>query len=97
MGVEAATFLVKESIEAGEPVYLVPRTIANWEDGKTAWPRAKYRRLLHTVTGRTATELGFTEPTYRGRATAPRKAGRRKAVMRRCADAACSWVSEPRY
>ncbi|MFD5466682.1 hypothetical protein ACFWIQ_28190 [Kitasatospora sp. NPDC127059] len=68
---EAATFLVEQSIEAGEPLYLVARTIATWEDGKTAWPRAKYRRLLHRVTGRTATELGFTQPTYRGRSLSP--------------------------
>ncbi|MFD7451802.1 hypothetical protein [Kitasatospora sp. NPDC059827] len=65
--VDAATFLVKESIEAGEPVCLASRTIANWEDGKSTWPRAVYRRLLHRVTGRSAVELGFTEPGYRGR------------------------------
>ncbi|MEU4296392.1 hypothetical protein [Kitasatospora aureofaciens] len=68
---EAAEFLATEAIKMGEPVFLVARTIATWEDGTTAWPRAKYRRLLHRVTGRTATELGFTPPPYRGRATAP--------------------------
>ncbi|MEU4118954.1 hypothetical protein AB0F71_31230 [Kitasatospora sp. NPDC028055] len=69
--VDAAAFLVKQSIEAGEPVFLVPRTIANWEDGKSKWPLAKYRRLLHRVTGRSAIELGFTEPGYRGRSAPP--------------------------
>ncbi|MFD5438266.1 GNAT family N-acetyltransferase [Kitasatospora sp. NPDC127067] len=68
---EAAEFLVGKSIEFGEPVLLVTRTIATWEDGDSTWPRAKYRRLLHKVTGKTATELGFIEPRQRGKKTRP--------------------------
>ncbi|GAA1399157.1 hypothetical protein GCM10009639_38450 [Kitasatospora putterlickiae] len=68
---EAAEFLVSESIKGGELVYLVARTIATWEDGTTAWPRAKYRRLLERVTGRDATELGFTPPPSRCGTTVP--------------------------
>ncbi|MFE3505318.1 hypothetical protein ACFXPX_36615 [Kitasatospora sp. NPDC059146] len=62
---EAAEFLVTESVKLGDPVLLVARTIATWEDGDTAWPQARYRRLLHRVTGRTAEELGFTPPGRR--------------------------------
>ncbi|MDH6115675.1 tetratricopeptide (TPR) repeat protein [Kitasatospora sp. MAP12-15] len=66
---EAAEFLVKKSIEFGDPAELGPRTIATWEDGTTACPRPKHRRLLHQVTGRTITELGFTPPAPRGART----------------------------
>ncbi|MGW2825770.1 hypothetical protein ACWC24_32905 [Streptomyces sp. NPDC001443] len=66
---EAAEFLVKKSIEYGEPVHCVTRTIATWEDGTTACPSLPYQRLLHKVTGRTVAQLGFTAPT-------PRTAGR---------------------
>ncbi|MFH8626027.1 hypothetical protein ACH4A8_29805 [Streptomyces vietnamensis] len=66
---EAAEFLVKKSIEHGEPVHCVTRTIATWEDGTTACPSPPYQRLLHKVTGRTVTQLGFTPPK-------PRTAGR---------------------
>ncbi|MDH6575119.1 hypothetical protein [Kitasatospora sp. MAP5-34] len=57
---EAAEFLVKKSIEFGEPIELGPRTIVTWEDGTTACPRPKHQRLLYRVTGRTITQLGFT-------------------------------------
>ncbi|MFJ3310322.1 hypothetical protein ACIPSA_46500 [Streptomyces sp. NPDC086549] len=60
---EAAEFLVKQSIEHGEPVHCVTRTIATWEDGTTACPSPPYRRLLHKITGRTVAQLGFTPPT----------------------------------
>ncbi|MEW1914412.1 hypothetical protein AB0442_39500 [Kitasatospora sp. NPDC085895] len=62
---EAAEFLVNKSIEFGEPVTCVTRTIATWEDGTTACPRPVYQRLLHRITGRTITELGFTLPPQR--------------------------------
>lgn len=55
-------FLVKKSIEYGEPVHCVARTIATREDGTTACPSLRYRHLLHKVTGRTVAELGFTLP-----------------------------------
>ncbi|MFE3629463.1 hypothetical protein [Streptomyces goshikiensis] len=69
---KAAEYLVAESAKSGETVYLVARTIATWEDGTTAWPQSRYRRLLHKVTGRTAAELGFTPPSHRTRAV-PRR------------------------
>ncbi|MFE5709675.1 hypothetical protein ACFQ7J_02440 [Streptomyces sp. NPDC056501] len=59
---EAAEFLVKKSIEYGEPVHCVTRTIATWEDGTTACPSPPYQRLLRKVTGRAVTQLGFTPP-----------------------------------
>ncbi|WP_407842167.1 hypothetical protein ACE1OC_43245 (plasmid) [Streptomyces sp. DSM 116496] len=62
---EAAEFLVKKSIEYRDPVQCVTRTIATWEDGTTACPSPPYQRLLHKITGRTVTELGFTPPTPR--------------------------------
>ncbi|WP_254897669.1 hypothetical protein [Kitasatospora sp. NA04385] len=68
---EAVEFLVRKSIEFEEPVDLVVRTLATWEDGATAWPHAKYRRLLHKVTGRTAVELGFKNPAHRARPKRP--------------------------
>ncbi len=74
---EAAEFLVAEGTKRGETVYLVARTIATWEDGMTSWPQARYRRLLHQVTGRTAKELGFTPPARRVRAAAEPKADQR--------------------
>ncbi|MFJ5122388.1 hypothetical protein [Kitasatospora sp. NPDC088548] len=67
---EAAEYLVAEGLEHGLTVYLVARTIANWENGKTGWPQARYRRLLHAVTGRTAKDLGFTPPALRVRRAA---------------------------
>ncbi|MFC8452150.1 hypothetical protein [Kitasatospora sp. NPDC057223] len=74
---EAAEFLVAEGVKRGEALFLVARTIATWEDGMTSWPQARYRRLLHQVTGRTAHELGFTPPVRRVRAAAEADAGRR--------------------
>ncbi|WP_018545371.1 hypothetical protein [Streptomyces sp. LaPpAH-108] len=69
---EAAAFLVTKALERGMTVHLGTRTIANWEDGVTHWPRAKYRRLLHHVTGRTPQQLGFTPPPRRvSRTTKP--------------------------
>ncbi|WP_259465238.1 hypothetical protein [Streptomyces sp. TLI_171] len=68
---EAVEFLVAKSIEFGEPVDLVMRTFATWEDGVTTWPHAKYRRLLHRVTGRRAVDLGFKAPAHRARPGRP--------------------------
>ncbi|MER5354633.1 hypothetical protein ABT093_30415 [Kitasatospora sp. NPDC002551] len=68
---EAVEFLVKKSIEFGEPVDLGVRTLATWEDGVSQWPRAKYRRLLYKVTGRQAVELGFTAPPAQARPRRP--------------------------
>ncbi|MFF3838671.1 hypothetical protein [Streptomyces sp. NPDC001930] len=39
---EAAEFLVKKSVEYGEPAHCVTRTIATQEDGTTAWPSPPY-------------------------------------------------------
>lgn len=61
----------------GEAVFLVARTIATWGDGTTAWPQARYRRILQQVTGRTAQELGFTPPARRVRVAAEPDADRR--------------------
>ncbi|MER5638143.1 hypothetical protein ABT095_14440 [Kitasatospora sp. NPDC002227] len=77
---EAAEHLVAAGLEVGITVYLVARTIANWEDGQTGWPQARYRRLLHAVTGRTAKELGFTPPPPRvNRAAEPESNDPQKA------------------
>ncbi|MFE5713445.1 hypothetical protein ACFQ7J_21850 [Streptomyces sp. NPDC056501] len=77
---EAAEFLVKKSIAYGEPVHCVTRTIATWEDGTTACPSPPYQRLLHKVTGRTVTQLGFTPPTA-GRTTESDDDMRRRTLL----------------
>ncbi|MDI5969911.1 hypothetical protein POF50_011280 [Streptomyces sp. SL13] len=59
---EAAQKIIAKSVELGEPVECSARTIAFWEDGETACPRAIYQRVLHALTGRSAAELGFTPP-----------------------------------
>ncbi|MGG8410498.1 N-acetyltransferase family protein [Streptomyces sp. 12297] len=78
---EAAEFLVKKSIEHGDPVHCVTRTIATWEDGTTACPSPAYRRLLHKLTGRTVTQLGFTLPTPRTARTTENEDDMRRRTM----------------
>ncbi|MEV0846376.1 hypothetical protein AB0J21_10960 [Streptomyces sp. NPDC049954] len=59
---EAAKRIVQKSIELGEPVSCVARTLTTWEDGTTRCPRPVYLRILRAMTGRNATALGFTPP-----------------------------------
>ncbi|MGW0538103.1 hypothetical protein [Streptomyces sp. NPDC003032] len=47
----------------GENVACGSRLIADWEDGNVGCPRAVYRRILTTMTGRSMADLGFSLPT----------------------------------
>jgi hypothetical protein len=41
----------------------IARTVANWEDGQTEYPRPVYRRVLTALTGKTMEQLGFRAPS----------------------------------
>ncbi|MGH3158274.1 MAG: hypothetical protein ACRDNF_17115 [Streptosporangiaceae bacterium] len=45
--------------------------IAAWESGRVRWPRPKYQRALHALTGQCPAALGFTAPALRPRLSAP--------------------------
>jgi transcriptional regulator with XRE-family HTH domain len=47
------------------------KLIAQWENGETGWPSARYRAALRQLTGRQPDALGFTAPTPRQPSASP--------------------------
>jgi len=61
---EFATFVNQRAAQMGERgVGCIARTVANWEDGQTEYPRPVYRRVLTALTGRSMEQLGFKAPS----------------------------------
>ena len=56
---EFAKLIVTTGEEMGEAVGCTSRLVAAWEDGEVQLPRAVYRRVLTTMTGRPLRDLGF--------------------------------------
>jgi hypothetical protein len=60
---EFAKRIVETGKQMGEQVGCTSRLVAAWEDGEVDCPRAVYRRILTTMTGRTMRDLGFRTTT----------------------------------
>jgi len=68
---EFAALVNQHARQIGEQgVGCIARTVANWEDGQTRYPRPVYRRVLTALTGRSMEQLGFRAPS-RGVGRAP--------------------------
>lgn len=59
---EFARAVTAEGTRLGEHVACDARLVARWEDGSVACPRYAYQRVLQSLTGCSAVDLGFADP-----------------------------------
>jgi len=59
---EFAAAMARVAREIGEEVYPDENYVQRLESGAISWPRTAYRKILVSLCGRPAVELGFTPP-----------------------------------